>query len=57
MNETLAELKLQQRRDKTFIGRISRGFDLLGYLFTPAGLEVPRGRWSAALSVCPGFMD
>jgi hypothetical protein len=40
VNETLAELKLQQRRDKTFIGRISRGFDLLGYLFTPAGLEV-----------------
>ncbi len=40
MNETLAELKLQQHPDKTFIGRVSRGFDFLGYLFTPAGLEV-----------------
>ncbi len=24
----------------TFIGRISRGFDFLGYVFTPTGLEV-----------------
>ena len=40
MNETLAELKLQQHPDKTFIGRVSRGFDFLGYQFTPAGLEV-----------------
>jgi RNA-directed DNA polymerase len=40
VKETLAELKLQQHPDKTFIGRISRGFDFLGYLFTPAGLEV-----------------
>ena len=29
-----------QHPDKTFIGRISRGFDFLGYAFTPAGLEV-----------------
>ena len=40
MNETLAELKVEQHPDKTFIGRVSRGFDFLGYLFTPAGLEV-----------------
>lgn len=40
VNETLAELKLQQHPYKTFIGRISRGFDFLGYQFTPAGLEV-----------------
>ena len=40
VNETLAELKVQQHPDKTFIGRVSRGFDFLGYLFTPAGLEV-----------------
>ena len=40
VNETLAELKLQQHPDKTFIGRVSRGFDFLGYLLTPAGLEV-----------------
>jgi len=40
VNETLAELKVQQHPDKTFIGRVSRGFDFLGYLLTPAGLEV-----------------
>jgi RNA-directed DNA polymerase len=40
VNQTLAELRVEQHPDKTFIGRISRGFDFLGYLFTPAGLEV-----------------
>jgi len=44
VNETLAELKLQQHPDKTFIGRVSRGFDFLGYLFTPAGWRSPRAR-------------
>jgi RNA-directed DNA polymerase len=40
VNETLAELKVEQHPDKTFIGRISRGFDFLGYMFSPTGLEV-----------------
>jgi hypothetical protein len=40
VNQTLAELKLRQHPDKTFIGRISRGFGFLGYAFQPAGLEV-----------------
>src|SRR5271157_1708284 len=40
VNETLAELKVEQHPDKTFIGRVSRGFDFLGYAFTPAGLAV-----------------
>ena len=40
VNETLAELHVEQHPDKTFIGRISRGFDFLGYAFTPAGLDV-----------------
>ena len=39
VNQTLAELQLDQHPDKTFIGRISRGFDFLGYAFTPAGLD------------------
>ncbi len=38
MNETLSELKLAQHPDKTFIGRISRGFDFLGYRFQSEGL-------------------
>jgi len=40
VNQTLAELKVEQHPDKTSIGWISRGFDFLGYLFTPAGLDV-----------------
>jgi hypothetical protein len=41
VNQTLAELHVEQHPDKTFIGRISRGFDFLGHAFTPVGLEVP----------------
>ena len=37
-NETLAELKVQQHPDKTFIGRIQRGFAFLGYQINAAGL-------------------
>jgi hypothetical protein len=40
VNQTLAELHVEQHPDKTFIGRISRGFDFLGYAFRSAGLEV-----------------
>ena len=39
MNQTLAALQVEQHPDKTFVGRISRGFDFLGYAFTPAGLD------------------
>jgi hypothetical protein len=39
VNQTLAELHVEQHPDKTFIGRISRGFDFLGYAFTTAGLD------------------
>jgi hypothetical protein len=33
-------LGLEKHPDKTFIGRIERGFDYLGYHFGPAGLAV-----------------
>ncbi len=39
VNQTLGALKLAQHPDKTFIGRICRGFDFLGYQFTPSGVE------------------
>jgi hypothetical protein len=39
VNQTLAELHVEQHPDKTFIGRISRGFDFLDYAFKPAGLD------------------
>ena len=38
----MGELKLELHPDKTFIGRISYGFDFLGYWFSPEGLEIAR---------------
>ena len=38
VNETLAELKVEQHPDKTFIGRVRRGFDFVEYRFTSSGL-------------------
>jgi hypothetical protein len=32
----------EKHPDKTFIGRIERGFDFLGYHFSPAGLAVAK---------------
>jgi hypothetical protein len=40
VNETLASLGLEKHPDKTFIGKIERGFDFLGYHFGPSGLTV-----------------
>jgi hypothetical protein len=33
VNETLAELQVEQHPDKTFVGRVERGFTFLGYEF------------------------
>jgi len=38
VNQKLATLEVAQHPDKTFIGRISRGFDFLGYRFQSRGL-------------------
>jgi hypothetical protein len=35
VNQVLASLRLAKHLDKTFIGRIARGFDFLGYHFSP----------------------
>jgi len=35
-------LKLEKHPDKTFIGRIEKGFDFLGYRFSPQGLGLAR---------------
>ena len=40
VNQTLEELRVEQHPDKTFVGRVGRGFDFLGYRFTPQGLGV-----------------
>ena len=38
INETLRELRVEQHPDKTFIGRITRGFPFLGYWMTEKGV-------------------
>jgi len=38
VNQTLGELKVEQHPDKTYIGRITNGFDFLGYHLTPTTL-------------------
>nr|WP_206755203.1 reverse transcriptase domain-containing protein [Nodosilinea sp. FACHB-141] len=38
VNEVMADLRVEQHPDKTFIGRVARGGDFLGYWFTTEGL-------------------
>ena len=40
VNQLLEKLKVKQHPHKTFIGRIRRGFDFLGYRFSPSGLGI-----------------
>ena len=40
VNQTLNELKVEKHPDKTFIGRIGKGFDFLEYSFEPKGLSI-----------------
>ena len=42
LNQVLSSLKLEKHPEKTFIGRIEKGFDFLGYHFSQAGLTVAR---------------
>jgi RNA-directed DNA polymerase len=40
LNQTFTELKVSEHPDKTFIGRIERGFDFLGYYFCRGPLRL-----------------
>ena len=42
VNQMLGALGLEKHPDKTFIGRIERGFDFLGYHFSRQGLAVAK---------------
>ncbi len=43
VNETLNVLKVEQHPDKTYIGRVERGLNFLGYFLKPGILRVSRG--------------
>ncbi len=45
VNETFDDLGLAKHPDKTFIGRVERGFDFLGYHLTPDRLTLARATW------------
>jgi RNA-directed DNA polymerase len=48
VNETLRELRVEPHPDKTFIGRIERGFTFLGYWITKQGVTgIARSVWEA----------
>ena len=38
-------MKLEKHPDKTFIGKIKKGFDFLGYSFNPEGLKIANITW------------
>jgi len=40
LNQTFTELGLEKHPHKTFIGRVERGFDFLGYHLTPGRLTL-----------------
>ncbi len=39
VNEVLNVLKVEKHSDKTFIGKVERGFDFLGYFLKPKNDE------------------
>ena len=43
VNKTLNMLKVEQHPNKTYIGRVERGLDFLGYFLKPGVLRVSRG--------------
>ena len=40
LNQTFNELRLEKHPDKTVMGRTEKGFDFLGYHFSPEGLSL-----------------
>ena len=42
VNQTLSSLRLEKHPNKTFIGRVTKGFEFLGYACHPEGLGVAR---------------
>jgi RNA-directed DNA polymerase len=49
LNQTFSELGLEKHPDKTFIGRVERGFDFLGYHLAPGRLTLAQATWGRFL--------
>jgi retron-type reverse transcriptase len=45
LNQILSALKVEKHPDKTFIGKIDKGFDFLGYHFSREPLKIARTTW------------
>ncbi len=45
LNQILNELKVEKHPDKTFIGKVVKGFDFLGYHFSREQLKIARITW------------
>ena len=45
VNQVLTGLRLEKAPEKTFIGRVERGFDFLGYRLSPDGITVAEATW------------
>ena len=52
LNRELDALQLEKHPDKTFIGGIEKGFDFLGYRFTPRSLTVAQRTIENFLGTC-----
>ena len=46
----IQSLKLEKHPGKTFIGKVAKGFDFLGYHFSPQGLIVANITWAKFVS-------
>ncbi len=57
VNAQLAALGLEKHADKTFIGRIERGFDFLGYRFSRTGPAVAEKTVANVVERLPGLYE
>jgi len=57
VNQVFATMGLSKHQYKTFIGRIEKGFDWLGYHFGSDGLSVATKTIETSLPAHAGFMS
>ena len=57
VNEELDKLTLEKHPDKTFVGKIEKGFDFLGYHFGPEGLSVAQPTLERLIEKAPRLYE